>query len=65
MRNLYEASNIIRVIKLRRMRWAGHVARIGELRYVYKILVEKHEGKSHSEDLGIDVRIILEWILRK
>jgi hypothetical protein len=38
-------SNIIRQIKSRRMRWAGHVTRMGEERKVYKILVEKPEGK--------------------
>jgi hypothetical protein len=36
---------IARVIKLRRMRWAGHVARMGEERGVYRVLVGKREGK--------------------
>jgi hypothetical protein len=36
---------MIRIIKSRRMRWAGHVARIGEKRNVYKLLVGKPEGK--------------------
>ena len=36
----------MRVIKLRRMRWAGHVARMGKERAVYRILLEKQEGKS-------------------
>ena len=36
--------NILRVIKSRRMRWAGHVARIGEERRVYRVLVGKPEG---------------------
>jgi len=35
----------VRVIKSRRMRWAGHVARMGEGRGVYRILVGKHEEK--------------------
>ena len=35
----------MRVIKSRRMRWAGHVARMGEVRYVYSVSVEKPEGK--------------------
>jgi len=43
--DLYSSLNIIRVIKSRRMRWAGHVARIGERRGVYRILVRKPEGK--------------------
>jgi hypothetical protein len=38
---------------------------MGEVRNVYKILVEKLEGKEHSEDLGIDGTIILEWILSR
>jgi hypothetical protein len=41
------------------MRWAGHAARMGEIRNVYKTFVEKTEGKNHSEDLGIDGKIIL------
>jgi hypothetical protein len=43
--NLYASPNIIRVIKSRRMRWAGHVSRMGEMRNAYKILVGKPEGK--------------------
>ena len=42
---LYCSPNIFRVIKSRRMRWAGHVARMGERRGVYRVLLEKHEGK--------------------
>jgi hypothetical protein len=42
--NLYAPRNIIKVIKTRRMRWVGHVARMGEMRNAYKILVGKHEG---------------------
>ena len=37
--------NIVRVIKSRRMRWAGHVARMGEERGVYRVLVGKPEGR--------------------
>ena len=37
--------NIVRVIKLRRMRWAGHVARMGEERGAYRVLMGKPEGK--------------------
>jgi hypothetical protein len=43
--NLYSFPNTIRRIKLRRMRWAGHVARMGEGRDVYSVLVGKPEGK--------------------
>ena len=43
--NLYSSPNIVRVIKSRRMRWAGHVACMGEERGVYRVLVGKPEGK--------------------
>jgi hypothetical protein len=39
LHSLYSSPNIVRVIKSRRMRWAGHVARMGEGRGVYRILV--------------------------
>ena len=42
---LYSSPNIVRVIKSRRMRWAGHVARMGEERGVYRVFVGKPEGK--------------------
>jgi hypothetical protein len=42
---LCSSPNIIRQIKLRRMKWAGHVARMGEGREVYRVLVGKSEGK--------------------
>ena len=43
--DLYHSPNIVRVIKLRRMRWAGHVACMGEEMGVYRVLVGKPEGK--------------------
>jgi hypothetical protein len=43
--NLYSSPSIFRVVKSRRMRWAGHVARIWEKRTAYMILVGKPEGK--------------------
>jgi len=46
LNNLYCSTNIVRVIKSRRMRWAGHVARMGERRGVYRVFVGKPEGKS-------------------
>jgi hypothetical protein len=45
LHNLYSSPNIIRMIKSRRMRWAGHVERMGETRNAYRILVGKPEGK--------------------
>jgi hypothetical protein len=45
LRDLYSLPSIIRIIKTRRMRWAGHVAKIGEKRNAYRLLVGKLEGK--------------------
>jgi hypothetical protein len=45
LHNLYSSPIIIRIIKSRRMRWAGHVARMGEKRNMYRLLVGKPEGK--------------------
>jgi hypothetical protein len=42
---LYSSPNIIRVIKLRRLRWTGHVARMGERRGAYRALMGKPEGR--------------------
>jgi hypothetical protein len=42
---LYSSPNIVRVIKSRRIKWAGHVARMGEGRGVYRVLVGRPEGK--------------------
>jgi len=53
------------VNKSRRLRWAGHVVNMEEMRNIYKILIGKPEGKNHLEDLDIDGRIIFEWILEK
>ena len=49
--DLYSSPNIMRVIKSRRMRWAGHVARMGEEREVYRVLVGKAEGRRALERL--------------
>jgi hypothetical protein len=43
--DLYSSPSIIRIIKLRRMTWAGHVARMGEKRDAYRLLVGKPEGE--------------------
>jgi hypothetical protein len=45
LHDLYSSPNIVRVIKSRRMRWAGHVERMGEGRGVYRVLVRRSEGK--------------------
>jgi hypothetical protein len=53
LNDLYCSQNIVRVIKSRRLRWVGHVARMGEGRGVYRVLVGKPEGK---KSLGIPNR---------
>jgi len=45
LNDLYCSPNIVQVIKSRRMRWVGHVARMGERRGVHRVLVGKPEGK--------------------
>ena len=65
LNDVYSSPNIVRAIKSRRMRWAGHVARMGEERGVYRVLVGKPEGKRPLGDLGVDGWIILEWISRR
>jgi len=45
LNDLYSSPNIVRVIKSRRIRWTGHVARMGEGKGVYRVLVGKPEGK--------------------
>jgi len=58
--------DIVQVIKLKIMRWAWHVAYMGERRGLYRDLVGKPERKKdHWGDLGVDGRIILRRIFRK
>jgi hypothetical protein len=45
LRDLDSSTGIIRIIKSRKMRWAGYVARIGEKRTAYRLLIEKREGR--------------------
>jgi len=63
--DLYSSPNIVRVIKSIKMRWAGHVARMGEERAVYRVLVRKPDGRNHWGNLGVDGWIILGRISRK
>jgi hypothetical protein len=65
LRYSYASPNIIKGIKSRRMRWTGHVAHMGEMRNASKIWSTNLTGRDHSEDLGIDGKKILEWILGK
>ena len=52
LNDLYSSPNTVRVIKSRRMRWAGHVAPIGEERGVYRVLVGKPEGRMDLQEVG-------------
>jgi hypothetical protein len=65
LHDLYCSPNIVRVIKQRRMRWAGHVARMGRgevyTGFWWRTLIEGN----HLGDQGVNERIILRWIFRK
>jgi hypothetical protein len=63
LHNLYFSPNKMRMIKSRRMKWAGHVERIGEKRNAYIVFVGKSEGKRPLGRGGR--RIILKRILEK
>jgi hypothetical protein len=65
LNDLYTLPNIVRVIKSRIMRLAGHAARLGEEGGTYRVLAGKPEVKRHWGDPCVDKRIILEWIFRK
>ena len=65
LNDLYFSPGLVRVISSRRMRWAGHVARKGEMRDVYRVLVGNPRERRHLEDPLLDGRIILRWIFRK
>jgi hypothetical protein len=75
--SLYSSPNIVRVIKSRRMRWAGHVAHMGEGRVVYRVLDGRSEGKRplgrprrtwedniklNLRETGIDGRTGFSWL---
>jgi hypothetical protein len=74
LHNLYSSPSIIRIIKSRNMKWAGHVARMGEKTKSYRILVGKPEGKrplgrprrKREENIRMDLREIgwggMDWI---
>jgi hypothetical protein len=61
LHNLHSSPNIIRQIKSRQLRWAGHVTHMGEERNVYKVLVESLKERDHSEDQGVDRRMGSKW----
>ena len=63
--DLYCYPNIIRVIKLRRMRWVGHVERMGRIQVHTGFWWGNLSERDHLGDEGVDGRIILRWIFRK
>jgi hypothetical protein len=74
LHKLYSSPNVIRTLKSRRIRWAGHVARMSETRNAYRILVGKPEGKRplgrprsrRVNNIKVDLREtgwdVLDWI---
>jgi hypothetical protein len=65
LNDLYSSPNVFRVIKSRRMRWVGHVARMRERRGAYNVLMRKLQGKRPIGNPLVDGRIILKWIFEK
>ena len=65
LNDLYSSPNIVRVIKSRRMRWAGHMAHMGEERGCIGSWWGNRREGDHWGDLGVDGWIILEWISRR
>ena len=62
---LYSSPNIVRVIKLIIMKWAGHVTRVGDCGGIYRVLVGKPEEKDHLGDPGVNESLILRWMFWK
>ena len=74
LNDLYSSSNIVRVIKSTRMKWAGHVTRMGEERVVYRVFLGKPEGRRPMgrprrrwvENIKMDLQVVgcgfMDWI---
>jgi len=65
LKDLYCSHNVVRVIKSRRMRWAGQVARMGEERVCIGYWWGNRREGNHWGDQGVDGWVILSWICRK
>jgi hypothetical protein len=65
LHNLYSPQSIIKMIKSRRIRWAGHVARMVEKRNACRILVGNQKERDHWEDEDVGGWAILKWILER
>jgi hypothetical protein len=63
LHSLCSSPSIIRIIKSRRMRWAGHVAQMRDKKNAYRTLVGKPEGKRPMEDQDVGGWTIIKWIL--
>jgi hypothetical protein len=65
LHDLYSSPNIVRVTKSRRMRWAGHVARMGRGEVFTGFWLGGPKTRDHWEDLGVGGRKTLRWTLRR
>ena len=65
LNDLYSSPNIVRLVKSRIMRWAGHVARMGRGEAYTGFWWGNLKERDHLGDPGVDGRIILRWIFRK
>jgi hypothetical protein len=65
LNNPHSSPKAVRVMKLKRMRWAGHVARIWEKRVHTGLWWGNLRERNHLEDRGIDGKVIIRWIFRK
>jgi hypothetical protein len=65
LNDLYYSPDIVWVIKLRRIRWVGHVGHMGERRGIYRVFMGKPEGKRPLGRPRCRWGLILSWIFRK